>query len=83
LIVHLSVSGAGKLTLFCFLVCYFSFTNFQIQLVLGDESSISVGWHKNDEKSSAAGEVKVISFRGQLKCPWTNNFLLNTDELPR
>ncbi|GJN19835.1 hypothetical protein PR202_gb07146 [Eleusine coracana subsp. coracana] len=29
-----------------------------IQLVLGDESSISVGWQKKDEKSSAAGEVK-------------------------
>ncbi|XP_066324535.1 chaperone protein dnaJ 13-like [Miscanthus floridulus] len=30
----------------------------QIQLVLGDESSISVGWQKKDEKSTATGEVK-------------------------
>ncbi|XP_066373726.1 chaperone protein dnaJ 13-like [Miscanthus floridulus] len=29
-----------------------------IQLVLGDESSISVGWQKKDEKSTATGEVK-------------------------
>lgn len=31
----------------------------QIQLVLGTESSIAVGWQKRDEKTSAAGEVKV------------------------
>jgi hypothetical protein len=41
------------------------FTNFQIQLVLGDESSISVGWQKKDEKSTATGEVKVVSLRSQ------------------
>lgn len=29
-----------------------------IQLVLGTESSIAVGWQKRDEKASAAGEVK-------------------------
>ncbi|CAN6310529.1 unnamed protein product [Urochloa humidicola] len=29
-----------------------------IQLVLGDESSISVGWQKKDEKSTATGEIK-------------------------
>ncbi|NP_001148855.2 Chaperone protein dnaJ 13 [Zea mays] len=29
-----------------------------IQLVLGDESSISVGWQKKDEKRTATGEVK-------------------------
>jgi hypothetical protein len=68
---HIPVCGSGKLTLFSFLVCYF-----QIQLVLGDESNISVGWQKKDEKGSAAGEVKVISFRGQLKCPCTNKISL-------
>jgi len=29
-----------------------------IQLVLGDDSSISVGWQKKDEKSTATGEIK-------------------------
>ncbi|PKA59584.1 Chaperone protein dnaJ 13 [Apostasia shenzhenica] len=29
-----------------------------IQLTLGPESSISVSWHKKDEKTSAAGELK-------------------------
>lgn len=32
---------------------------FQIQLLLGIESSISVGWQKKDERMSAAGELKV------------------------
>jgi DnaJ family protein C protein 11 len=31
-----------------------------IQLALGTDSSISVGWQKKDEKNSAAGDVKVI-----------------------
>lgn len=36
-----------------------------IQLVLGDESSISVGWKKKDEKSTATGEIKFgTSFFG-------------------
>ncbi|CAN1185901.1 Chaperone protein dnaJ 13 [Linum perenne] len=30
-----------------------------IQLVLGDKSSIGVGWQKKDEKRSASGELKV------------------------
>ncbi|KAF8380499.1 hypothetical protein HHK36_027986 [Tetracentron sinense] len=30
-----------------------------IQLALGPESSISVGWQKKEEKTSAAGELKV------------------------
>lgn len=30
-----------------------------IQLVLGTDSNISVGWQKKDEKCSAAGEVKI------------------------
>lgn len=32
---------------------------FQIQLVLGTESAITAGWKKKEEKTSAAGEVKV------------------------
>jgi hypothetical protein len=35
------------------------FIKLQIQLVLGDESSISVGWQKKDEKRTATGEIKV------------------------
>jgi len=31
----------------------------QIQLAVGPESSIAVGWQKKEEKMSAAGEVKV------------------------
>lgn len=42
---------------------YFSyfvlFIFLQIQLVLGPESSIAVGWQKREEKMSAAGELKV------------------------
>ncbi len=34
----------------------------QIQLALGPESSISVGWQKKDVKMSAAGELKVHLF---------------------
>lgn len=44
-------------------VKYFSyfllFIFLQIQLVLGSESSIAVGWQKREEKMSAAGELKV------------------------
>lgn len=32
---------------------------FQIQLVLGRESSIGVGWRREDKKMSSSGEVKV------------------------
>jgi DnaJ family protein C protein 11 len=32
---------------------------FQIQLLLGPESSIAVGWQKKEEKMSASGELKV------------------------
>jgi len=35
------------------------FIKLQIQLILGDDSSISVGWQKKDEKSTATGEIKV------------------------
>lgn len=40
----------------------------QIQLVLGTESSIGVGWQKKEEKMSAAGEVKVrLYFKASLR----------------
>lgn len=35
----------------------------QIQLLLGTESSIAVGWQKKEEKMSAAGEIKVSKFK--------------------
>jgi hypothetical protein len=33
---------------------------FQIQLMLGSQSSVAVGWQKKDEKRTATGEVKVL-----------------------
>lgn len=35
---------------------------FQIQLVLGRESSIGVGWRREDKRLTASGEVKVCFF---------------------
>ncbi|GAB2274168.1 Chaperone protein dnaJ 13 [Dionaea muscipula] len=45
-------------------------TNGNIQLVLGSESSIAVGWQKKDEKLSAAGELKfgTNSFGASAQC---------------
>lgn len=40
----------------------FSSSFFQIQLLLGVESAISVGWEKKDERMSAVGEIKVSLF---------------------
>ena len=37
----------------------FSFSFLQIQLVLGPESAVAVGWQKKEEKMSAAAEIKV------------------------
>ncbi|MCH98122.1 chaperone protein dnaJ 13-like, partial [Trifolium medium] len=31
-----------------------------IQLMLGSQSSVAVGWQKKDEKRTATGEVKVL-----------------------
>ncbi|KAK3156876.1 hypothetical protein QOZ80_2AG0113240 [Eleusine coracana subsp. coracana] len=45
-----------------------------IQLVLGDESSISVGWQKKDEKSSAAGEVKFGTNSFGASAHYTHRF---------
>lgn len=33
---------------------------FQIQLELGSDTSIAVGWQKKDQKISAAAEIKVV-----------------------
>jgi hypothetical protein len=63
LLLHIYFFEQVKLMFLCLL--FSLFTNFQIQLVLGDESSISVGWQKKDEKSTATGEVKVVSLRSQ------------------
>lgn len=45
-------------------------SNGNIQLVLGSESSITVGWQKKQEKMAAAGEVKfgMGSFGAQAHC---------------
>lgn len=40
----------------------FSSSFLQIQLLLGQESAISVGWQKKDERMSAVGEIKVSLF---------------------
>jgi DnaJ family protein C protein 11 len=44
---------------------------FQIQLLLGPESSIAVGWQKKHEKMSASGELKVhlIAFSSKTSMP--------------
>lgn len=33
---------------------------FQIQLALGSDTSIAVGWQKKEQKISASGEIKVV-----------------------
>uniref|UniRef100_A0ACD5U5T1 Uncharacterized protein n=1 Tax=Avena sativa TaxID=4498 RepID=A0ACD5U5T1_AVESA len=45
-----------------------------IQLVLGTESNISVGWQKKDEKCSAAGEVKVGTNSFGASAHYTHHF---------
>ncbi|KAG6407521.1 hypothetical protein SASPL_130513 [Salvia splendens] len=37
-------------------------SNGKIQLSLGEESSIGIGWRKKEQKVSASGEIKVASF---------------------
>ncbi|GAB2226784.1 hypothetical protein Droror1_Dr00008575 [Drosera rotundifolia] len=53
-------------------------TNGNIQLVLGSESSIAVGWQKNDEKFHASGELKlgISSFGASAQC--THRFSTNS-----
>ncbi|XP_043717176.1 chaperone protein dnaJ 13-like [Telopea speciosissima] len=45
-----------------------------IQLVLGPESSIAVGWQKKDEKTSAAGEVKFGTSSFGASAHYTHHF---------
>ncbi|KAK1695310.1 hypothetical protein QYE76_012007 [Lolium multiflorum] len=45
-----------------------------IQLVLGNESNISVGWQKKDEKFSATGEVKIGTNSFGASANYTHHF---------
>lgn len=45
-----------------------------IQLVLGNESNISVGWQKKDEKFSATGEVKIGTNSFGASAHYTHHF---------
>lgn len=45
-----------------------------IQLVLGPESSIAVGWQKKDEKTSAAGELKFGTSSIGASAHYTHSF---------
>ncbi|KAH9721293.1 J domain-containing protein [Citrus sinensis] len=47
---------------------------FQIQLLLGIESSISVGWQKKDERMSAAGELKIGTSSFGASAHYTHRF---------
>ncbi|KAH7687677.1 Dnaj-like subfamily c member 11 protein [Dioscorea alata] len=45
-----------------------------VELVLGSESSIAVGWQKKDEKTSAAGEVKFGTTSFGASAHYTHHF---------
>ncbi|KAJ4957348.1 hypothetical protein NE237_014131 [Protea cynaroides] len=49
-------------------------SNGNIQLVLGPESSIAVGWQKKDEKTSAAGELKFGTRSLGASAHYTHHF---------
>lgn len=49
-------------------------TNGNIQLLLGIESSISVGWQKKDERMSAAGELKIGTSSFGASAHYTHRF---------
>lgn len=49
-------------------------TNGNIQLLLGMESSISVGWRKKDERMSAAGELKIGTSSFGASAHYTHRF---------
>lgn len=49
-------------------------TNGNIQLLLGTESSISVGWQKKDERMSAAGELKIGTSSFGASAHYTHRF---------
>ncbi|KAJ9147718.1 hypothetical protein P3X46_029844 [Hevea brasiliensis] len=48
--------------------------NGNIQLLLGPESSIAVGWQKKDEKMSAAGELKIGTSSFGASAHYTHRF---------
>ncbi|XP_043809896.1 chaperone protein dnaJ 13 isoform X2 [Manihot esculenta] len=48
--------------------------NGNIQLLLGPESSITVGWQKKDEKMSAAGELKIGTSSFGASAHYTHRF---------
>ncbi|KAF5957387.1 hypothetical protein HYC85_004612 [Camellia sinensis] len=45
-----------------------------IQLVLGPESSVAVGWQKKEEKMSAAGEIKIGTSSFGASAHYTHRF---------
>ncbi|KAK1274338.1 Chaperone protein dnaJ 13 [Acorus gramineus] len=45
-----------------------------IQLVLGEESSIAVGWQKKDEKTSASGDIKFSTSSFGASGSYTHHF---------
>lgn len=49
-------------------------SNGNIQLVLGAESSVAVGWQKKEEKMSAAGEVKIGTSSFGASAHYTHRF---------
>lgn len=49
-------------------------SNGNIQLVLGPESSVAVGWQKKEEKMSAAGEVKIGTSSFGASAHYTHRF---------
>lgn len=49
-------------------------TNGNIELALGPESSISVGWQKKEEKVSAAGEIKIGTSSFGVSAHYTRRF---------
>ncbi|KAG5539861.1 hypothetical protein RHGRI_020172 [Rhododendron griersonianum] len=49
-------------------------SNGNIQLVLGPESSVAVGWQKKEEKMSAAGEIKIGTSSFGASAHYTHRF---------
>ncbi|XP_023540359.1 chaperone protein dnaJ 13-like [Cucurbita pepo subsp. pepo] len=49
-------------------------TNGNIQLILGPESSVAVGWQKKEEKRSVAGEVKFSTSSFGASAHYTHRF---------
>ncbi|CAK9181936.1 unnamed protein product [Ilex paraguariensis] len=48
--------------------------NGNIQLVLGSESSVAVGWQKKEQKMSAAGEIKIGTSSFGASAHYTHRF---------